>query len=122
MFLKLMIFFWLWPGLLGAEVPEKELAGYDPKVDSISPKYEAGAYLIYDCVEGHFTCVLQSYFTECQRQRADDLMEKKSIRCAPLEKRPTKKSCFQKQLFLSSQNFGTRFCIGEEWKQKDLVN
>lgn len=98
----------------------KSLAGFDPKTDLIAHNYEAGAYLIYDCQEKHWVCVLESYYLECQKQRQLDNMSKSDFHlCAPIEAFPTKKSCFQRQLFLTTQNHGTRFCIKDQWKSKN---
>ncbi len=93
---------------------------YDPVVDAISDKYEAGPYLIYDCLKKHWVCVLEPYYTACEDQRKNDLafIEESGHSCAPLGKFPNKISCFQRQLFLATHNHGDRFCIKDEWKQK----
>jgi hypothetical protein len=119
--IKLMLFSILLSALSFADSGEKIVNGYDPKVDIISENYEAGPFLIYDCQEGHWTCVLESYYKDCEEKRAKDVHEKKlELSCAPIGELPNKKSCFQKQLFLVSQNHGTRFCIGDDWKQKEV--
>ncbi len=116
---KLMIFCMLLAPHLLADSGEKVLNGYDGKVDVISENYEAGPFLIYDCVEKHYVCVLEEYYKECGEKRAKDVHERKEmLSCAPISEHLNKKSCFQKQLFIVSQNHGTRFCVGEEWKQK----
>jgi hypothetical protein len=116
-----LIIFWFCIGVSWADSTPKELAGFDPLVDIISENYEAGPFLIYDCVEGHWVCVLESYYRTCESQRAEDQLAKKlDLRCAPIGEFPTKKSCFQRQLYLTGQNQGTRFCIGDEWKQKEV--
>ena len=104
-----------------ADSTEKVLAGYDPKTDIISNNYEAGPYLIYDCKEQHWTCVLESYYKDCQEKRQRDLAsEDISHSCAPIGYFPTKKSCFERQLFLSTHDYGKRFCLKEKWKEKNL--
>jgi len=125
MHIKLMLFCMLLAPHLLADDAEKVLNGYDPKVDIIAENYEAGPFLIYDCIEKHYTCVLESYYKECAEKREKDLqLRKLALSCAPLTELPNKKSCFQKQLFMVSQNHGTKFCVGDEWKQKeiDLIN
>ena len=118
---KLMLFSILLSSRLYADSGEKVLNDYDPKVDIISEEYEAGPFLIYDCAQKHWTCVLESYYKDCEKKRAEDIHEKKVVMtCAPVAILPNKKSCFQKQLFLVSQNAGTRFCVGEDWKQKEI--
>jgi hypothetical protein len=88
--------------------------------DLISDIYQAGPYLIYDCQEKHWVCVLESYHKDCQMKREKDLLDKEGLyhSCAPLGVLPTKKSCFQRQLFLTTHNYGTRFCIKDSWKTK----
>jgi hypothetical protein len=116
---KLMVFCMLLTSHLLADSGEKVLNGYDGRVDVISENYEAGPFLIYDCIEKHYTCVLEEYYKECGEKRAKDVHERKEmLSCAPISEHLNKKSCFQKQLFIVSQNHGTRFCVGEEWKQK----
>jgi hypothetical protein len=121
MHFKLMLFLILTTSTVSADDGEKVLNGYDPKTDIISEKYEAGPYLIYDCKDKHFTCVLESYYKECELMRAQDNHHKKvELSCAPIAQMQNKKSCFQQQLFFVSQNQGTKFCVGESWKQKEL--
>jgi hypothetical protein len=121
MSLKLMIFFLLMSLGFSAQAGEKVLAGYDAKVDVIAENYEAGAFLIYDCEEDHWVCVLGEYYKECQDKRDEDLASKKlGLRCAPITEFPTKKACFQKSLFMTSQNQGKRFCTGNDWKEKEI--
>ena len=96
-------------------------AGYDPVQDNISEKYEAGQFLIYNCVDKHWVCVLDSHFNECEKARIEDIENKVTdLRCAPIGSFPTKKSCFQQQLFMVSQNFATRFCLHPAMKEKEL--
>lgn len=107
--------------LVCAQEAEKELAGFDPVVDLISEKYEAGPYLIYDCEDKHWVCVGESFYKECEEKRAEDLKARKlATRCAPITKYPVKKSCFQRAQFLVGKNHGTRFCIGEAWREKEI--
>ena len=121
MLLKLMLFYFLLVNTSLADSGEKVLNGYDPKVDIISEDYEAGPFLIYDCVQNHWTCVLESYYKECEKKRSEDLhFKKEQMSCAPVGELPNKKSCFQKQLFLVSQNVGYRFFIGPVWQQKEI--
>lgn len=115
----LLIFY---SGLILADDLQKSLAGFDPRVDTIAENYEAGQYLLYDCVEGHWTCVTEPYFVECEAKRNEDILARKiESRCAPLGSMPTKKSCFQRQLFLTSNNHGHKFCVLPEWKEKGII-
>ena len=117
----LILFFTLGLSPVMADSGEKVLNGYDPKVDIISEDYEAGPFLIYDCEKRAWICVLEDYKKDCLLKREQDIHDKKlDLRCAFISELPNKKSCFQKQLFMVSQNSGTRFCIGDGWKQKEL--
>lgn len=97
----------------------KSLAGFDPKVDIIADNYEAGPFLIYDCQEKHWVCVTAPYFKECEERRLKDGVRSGTYHsCAAVGEFPTKKSCFQRQLFMTTHQHGSRFCIKDEWKNK----
>ena len=94
---------------------------YEPRTDNISEKYFAGAFLIYDCEEKHWVCVLKEDFATCNEKRAKSISgREKQLPCAPIGEFPTKKSCFQRQLYLSGQAHGNRFCILDELKKEEL--
>ena len=100
---------------------ERKAPVIDPTADIISDEYEAGPYLIYNCEKKHWVCVLKPYFQECQEKRAEE--EKSSgvyHSCAPIGEFPTKKSCFQRTLFMTGHNYGDRFCVKNEWKEKGV--
>jgi hypothetical protein len=104
-----------------SQVREKFVEEYDAVNDKISEDYEAGAYLIYDCENKHYTCVLEEYFKSCESKVQEDLTTASlHHRCAPIGKLTTKKACFQKQLFMVSNNAATPFCTKDEWKKKEL--
>lgn len=95
------------------------LNGFDVKADIIADNYEAGNGLIYDCVERHWVCVTNTYFDECREKRSKaKLNEDESLPCAPVAYFPNKKSCFQRQLFMTTHHHGDRFCVKDEWKLK----
>lgn len=98
-----------------ADTGEKFLGGFDPSRDLISQDYTAGAYLIYNCKDQHWVCVTEEDYLECENkwQKGEKASLSTSYECAPIEKFPTKKSCFQRVLFNVSQNLGTRFCQKE---------
>lgn len=100
---------------------EKVLAGYDAKVDVISEKYDTGPFLIYDCEDRHWVCVMESYFNECKEKRLKAISEfKEDLPCAPVGEFPVKKSCFQRELFMVTHNYGTDFCKNPHWREKSL--
>lgn len=121
MHLKMMILITFIYSIAWADSRPKYLNDYDPATDVIAENYEAGPFLIYDCKERHWVCVLESYYKDCEASREEDqLLKKLELRCAPITKLSNKKSCFQQQLFLTSQNAGSNFCVGDEWKQKEI--
>jgi hypothetical protein len=123
MIIRLILFLILSLNCYAEEAPSKGISGYDPGKDVIADNYEAGAWLIYDCKEKHWTCVLESYFIDCSEKRKLELIDQDTPlhSCAPLSQYPNKRSCFQKVLYLTSQNFGNRFCVKEFWKQKAVT-
>lgn len=106
--------------LVHADDQDKTIAGFDPRTDIISDKYEAGPYLIYDCQDKHWVCVMEPFYKECEEKRSRDLASADTVyhSCAPIGVFPTKKSCFQRQLFMTTHNHGKRFCIKDSWKSK----
>jgi hypothetical protein len=116
----LLILIFLSSHLFGEDLPSKGISGYDPVNDMISEKYEAGAWLIYDCKEKHWTCVLESYYRKCEEERARELSQKDDPyhSCATISEFPNKRSCFQRMLYLTTHNFGHRVCVKEGWKEK----
>jgi hypothetical protein len=90
------------------------------KNDTISDKYYAGAFLIYDCEEGHWVCVLPDDYSQCEKKRAESVAKKeKYLACAPIGEFPTKRSCFQRELYLTGQAHGHRFCLLDELKKEE---
>jgi hypothetical protein len=88
--------------------------------DNISEKYFAGAFLIYDCEEKHFVCVLPEDYKTCEDQREKAIKNKeKYLPCAPLGEFPTKRSCFQRDLYLVGLAHGNRFCLLDELKKEE---
>lgn len=118
--MKLFILLVLFSLQLLADDQERYIAGFDPKVDIIAENYEAGPYLIYDCQEKHWVCVMESFYKECEEKRTRDLASTNNVyhSCAPIGLFPTKKSCFQRQLFMTTHNHGKRFCVKDGWKSK----
>ena len=105
-----------------ADDQDKTIAGFDPRTDIIAENYEAGPYLIYDCQEKHWVCVMETFYKECEQKRSRDLASTDNVyhSCAPIGVFPTKKSCFQRQLFMTTHNHGKRFCIKDDWKSKNV--
>ncbi len=118
--MKLLIIFFLFSFTAMADDQERYIAGFDPKVDIIAENYDAGPYLIYDCKEQHWVCVMESFYKECEEKRGRDLAGANTVyhSCAPIGLFPTKKSCFQRQLFMTTHNHGKRFCVKDSWKPK----
>lgn len=92
-----------------------------PNKDNISEKYYAGAFLIYDCEEMHFVCVLPEDHQTCVKNREEAIRKKeKNLPCAPIGEFPTKRSCFQRELYLVGQAHGNRFCLLDELKKEEI--
>lgn len=98
----------------------------NPSTDLIAENYEAGIHLIYDCDEKHWACVRSDYAEACEATRAERRKEvtervaPMDLPCARIGSFPTKESCFQRQLFMTSQNHGSRFCINDPWRQREM--
>lgn len=121
--MKLLLFILIYGGFCWSDDQPKSLAGFDPRTDIIADNYEAGPYLIYDCEEKHWVCVMEAFYKECEEKRKNDLTAEGLYHsCAPVGVFPTKKSCFQRQLFLTTHNHGKRFCIRDDWKEKNIKN
>lgn len=70
---------------------------FDPFKDFISPKYNAGAALMYDCEDGHWVCVGVEEHAQCQVQREQAIKDKRiQLPCMPSEVYTYKRECFQK--------------------------
>jgi|SRR5690606_27027865 len=94
-------------------------ATYGEDEEILDPE-DIGPFLIYDCQKKHWSCVTQEKSEECEKLREEDKKKKNlyRYRCASIEKLPSDKGCFQRQLFYTTKNFGTRFCLKDEWKEK----
>ncbi len=87
----------------------------------ISEEYNSGAYLIYNCQNQLWVCVAEENYQECEAERIKDIAHARARSgCAPLKKFVTDKSCFERQLYLISQNYGNRICVLDEWRQKEI--
>ncbi|HXH29459.1 MAG TPA: hypothetical protein VNJ01_01480 [Bacteriovoracaceae bacterium] len=81
--------------------------------------YQDGEFLIYNCREKHWACVKSETFDECLEDRNADPSELDPLHsCAPVGRFATTRSCFDRQSFMSTQAFGTRVCVRDEWKGK----
>lgn len=107
--------------LAASEEESDTPADFSPTKDMIADRYWAGAYLMYDCEEGHWVCVLKEDFKSCEEKRAKATKAReKFLPCAPIGEFPTKRSCFQRELYLTGQAFGHRFCLLDELKKEEI--
>lgn len=117
--MKFLFFLLISASAAFSETEELMPSDYDPKDDAVSEKYEAGAHLIFDCEEGHWACVLAEYSVECDDKREAAIKKGEAfLPCAHLGKLPSKRSCFQKSLYLTGQAHGTRFCLLDSRKKE----
>lgn len=108
-----MTLFWLMMAFADSEK-------FDPRYDIFSNKYEAGPYLLYDCEAKHWVCTEEITYKECEEKRKAEVLSDVNTHhsCAPVGKFVGKKSCYDRQLFMVSQNFGSRVCVRDVWKNK----
>ena len=72
------------------------LGTFDKKREDIriSPYYRSGSFLIYDCKDGHFACVIQENFEDCKKLREKAiLLGSLNLVCAPLKKFKDRTEC-----------------------------
>lgn len=83
---------------------------------------EGGSWLIYYCAEKHWGCVSEEAFQECrQQQEKDDFNPERELSsCVPLAELPSKRGCEQRVQYLTTHNYGARFCIKDQWKNKAI--
>ena len=99
----------------------KLVTGFDPRRDVLSADYLAGPFLIYDCQNKHWVCVMEEFFEECRQLREEDKrFNKDTARCAPVGEFAVKFSCFQEQLRLTTNVDPSRLCVLENWKRKTI--
>ncbi len=116
------------PEVAPKKSPEKNADGeislppdFEMRNDNISDKYLAGAFLVYDCEEKHWVCVLEEDYKICEEKRNESIKKKdRQLPCAPIGEFPTKKSCFQRELFMAGHAHGSRFCLLDEIKKEEL--
>ncbi|MCK5074349.1 MAG: hypothetical protein KAQ98_13045 [Bacteriovoracaceae bacterium] len=78
----------------------------------ISDKYDAGNYLIYDCIGRHFACVNGKSFRWCKLARKKSkILDRAVFACAPLKKFESLKECSKKQYELIHSMPSKIFCI-----------
>jgi len=92
----------------------------EDKVKMITDELEEGKFLIYDCEKKHWACVAEEHFNDCKKNREEDLQKADNPyhSCAVFISFSKTKSCNQRILFLTSNNYGNRFCIKDSWKLK----
>lgn len=120
--MKALLLFPLLLTLAYGETQEEEAlpSDFEMKTDNISEKYFAGSFLIYDCEEKHWVCVLKEDYKTCEDKREASIEKKeRHLPCAPIGEFPTKRSCFQRELYLVGQAHGHRFCLLDEIKVEE---
>ena len=83
---------------------------------------ETRDHLIYRCDELHWECVEPLDYKTCKETRDQEvLVGVKNLSCAEFEKFPSARGCEQRVLYLTTHNFGTRFCMNDVFKEKELI-
>lgn len=116
--MKFFFYLLLVPQIILAEGPEMAISTVDMK-ESLE---EGGSWLIYNCEGKNWGCVARDAFQECGeiQKREDFLGEAETFSCVPIGEMASKRSCEQRLLFLTTQNYGARFCIKDQWKNKAI--
>ena len=119
--MKFLLLVFLFTGFLFAEEEDTTPKDFEGAKDMIADRYWAGAFLIYDCDEGHWACVLKEDYKVCETDREEAKLKKqKQLPCAPIGEFPTKRSCFQRELYMTGHAHGHRFCVLDELKHEEL--
>lgn len=78
----------------------------------LSLKYTRGAYLLHDCVDGHWVCTSRFEYNSCVKTREYELLENfDKLSCVPSKEFETEKDCVASQKALVSNGFGVRYCV-----------
>ncbi len=77
----------------------------------MNARYQAGAFLIYDCEGEYYACVDQDGSEKCRENRDASIKKKeKRYSCSPLKKFEDKKTCLQKNYEVIESLALKRFC------------
>ena len=81
----------------------------------ISKKYSRGKFLIYDCEERHYACVIGQDFSSCQEKRKQVLFKKdrRLLPCSPLKEFASVVKCEKEQYRLQHRRRDRSFCLTE---------
>ena len=78
----------------------------------ISPIYQSGSSLIYDCVGDYYACVNGDGFRYCRSQKKISIANRdKIISCAPLKRFKRRRYCIKEQKRLIDFPVPKKFCV-----------
>lgn len=79
-------------------------------------------HLVYRCEDLHWECVSKAEYKLCREARNEDILKNlKSLSCAEFDQFPSVRGCEQRILYLTTHNFGTRFCLHPAIKEDELL-
>ena len=97
----------------------RDTDNFDDTRDVISSKYVTGAYLLYDCEDQHWVCVIQETKEKCEQKRHNELKRgKHHLSCFSAEVFENYKQCTVHQQRLTSSGLNPRVCLHPEVRQR----
>jgi hypothetical protein len=84
----------------------------DPTKDTLSAKWTAGAFLIYDCDDRHWVCVHDLGQAQCEDLRKNKLASgARTLGCAPGQVFESREACWDVQKRLVNEALYPRTCL-----------
>lgn len=90
----------------------EETDNFDETRNLISSKYVTGGYLLYDCEDQHWVCVIKDNKEACDKKREKELRSGKHLlSCFSGEMFQSYRECSQKQKRLTKTAMFPRVCL-----------
>lgn len=95
---------------------------FDPYKDLFSDRYQAGQYLVYDCIEQHFVCTGPGELKRCEKEHESSLKKNLyNLGCVAIDKDLVRvEDCFKRQKELVVMSRKWRFCLHPEVRNRFL--
>tara|TARA_Y100000768_G_scaffold382909_1_gene364092 strand:+ start:11861 stop:12307 length:447 start_codon:yes stop_codon:yes gene_type:complete len=88
----------------------------------LSVLYQRGAYLIYNCIDGHWVCSGKAEFNSCKETRNEAIKERKvKLPCAPVRTFVSEDDCVAHQASLVNAATENRFCLHPDRRISEIV-
>ena len=100
------------------EKSRKNVEYYKKNIEKavISSLYRRGEYLIYDCVNKHFVCVIESNYERCREPQTKEIVYDTNF-CLKIKEFETQPDCFRAHEEFSDKTRMKFFCKRE--KERD---